>query len=79
MLAFTVEAVKFSAGAITNLKSLEWAKNIVRNNDKHLRGIQWRKVLLIECESVCLVFMILFWQNEFLECFPSDSPSNSFD
>ena len=34
MLAVTAEAVKVSAGAITKLKSLEIAKNIVRNNDK---------------------------------------------
>ena len=34
MLAGTAEAVKVSAGAITKLKTLECAKNIVRNNDK---------------------------------------------
>ena len=38
MLAVTTEAVKVGAGAITKLKSLESAKNIVRNNDKTL----WR-------------------------------------
>ena len=36
MLAVTAEAVKVGAGAITNLKLLERAKKIVRNNDKHL-------------------------------------------
>ena len=34
LLAVTVEAVKVGAGAITKLKSLELAKNIVRNNDE---------------------------------------------
>ena len=34
MLTGTAEAVKVGAGAITKLKSLEWAKNIVRNNGK---------------------------------------------
>ena len=34
MLAVTTEAVKVGAGAITKLKSLEIAKNIVRKNDK---------------------------------------------
>ena len=34
MLVGTAEAVKVGAGAITKLKSLEWAKIIVRNNDK---------------------------------------------
>ena len=34
MLAVTAEAVKVDAGAITKLKLLERAKNIVRNNDK---------------------------------------------
>ena len=34
MLAGTTEAVKVGAGAITKLKSLEIAKNIVRNNEK---------------------------------------------
>ena len=34
LLVGTVEALKVGAGAITKLKSLEWAKNIVRNNDK---------------------------------------------
>ena len=34
MLAVTAEAVKVGAGAITKLKTLEGAKNIVRNNGK---------------------------------------------
>ena len=34
MLPGTAEAVQVGAGAITKLKSLERAKNIVRNNDK---------------------------------------------
>ena len=34
LLVVTAEAVKVGAGAITKLKSLELAKNIVRNNDK---------------------------------------------
>ena len=33
MLAGTAKAVKVGAGAKTKLKSLEEAKNIVRNND----------------------------------------------
>ena len=28
------EAIKVGAGAITMLKSIDWAKDIVRNNDK---------------------------------------------
>ena len=34
MLAGTAEAVKEGAGAITKLKTLEIAKNIVKNNEK---------------------------------------------
>ena len=34
MLAGTAEAVKVGAGATTKLKTLQLAKNIVRNNDK---------------------------------------------
>ena len=34
MLAGSAEAVEVGAGAITKLKTLEGAKNIVRNNDK---------------------------------------------
>ena len=34
MLAGTAEAVKVGAGAITKLKTLERAKNKVRNNGK---------------------------------------------
>ena len=34
MLPGTTEAVKVGAGAITEFKTLESAKNIVRNNDK---------------------------------------------
>ena len=34
MLAGTVEAVKVGAGALTKLRSLEGAKNIVRINEK---------------------------------------------
>ena len=34
MLAGTAEAAKAGAGAITQLKTLKLAKNIVRNNDK---------------------------------------------
>ena len=34
LLAVTAEAVKVGAGATTKLKSLERAKNKVKNNDK---------------------------------------------
>ena len=34
MLAGTAEAVKVGAGATTELKTLELARSIVRNNDK---------------------------------------------
>ena len=34
LLAVTTEAIKVGAGAITKLKSLEGAKNIVRNHEK---------------------------------------------
>ena len=34
MLAVTTEAVKVGPGVVTKLKSLELAKNIVRNNEK---------------------------------------------
>ena len=34
MLVGTAEAVKVGAGALTKLKSLEWPKNIVRNNGR---------------------------------------------
>ena len=50
MLAGTAEAGKVGAGAITKLKSLEWAKNIVRNHEKHLKGFLWRKLLIVDCE-----------------------------
>ena len=50
---------------------------------KHLRGFLWRKMLIIDCEtwhqSVVLVSMTIFGQNDFLECFHSDSPNISFD
>ena len=34
MLSVTAEAVKVGVGAKTKLKSLDWAKNIVRNHEK---------------------------------------------
>ena len=39
MLVGTAEAVKVSAGAITKLKTLDLANNIVRNNDKTFERI----------------------------------------
>ena len=51
MLAVTTETVKVGSGAITKLKSIEWAENMVRNNEKSLRGFQWRKLLIIDCET----------------------------
>ena len=50
---------------------------------KHLIGFLWRKILIIDCEtwrlSVVLVLMTIFGQNDFLECFHSDSPNISYD
>ena len=50
---------------------------------KHLRGFLWRKMLIIDCEtwreSVVLMLMTIFGQNDFLECFHSDSPTISYD
>ena len=51
MLAVTAETVKVGSGAKTKLKSLELAKNIVRNHEKTLRGFLWRKLLIIDCET----------------------------
>ena len=56
----TVEAVKVGAGAITKLKSLELAKNIVRKNDKtperiHVAqhaGYKLSNMALFSCFSV---------------------------
>ena len=50
---------------------------------KHLRGFLWRKILIIDCEiwhyTVVLVSMTIFGQNDFLECFHSDSPNIIYD
>ena len=50
---------------------------------KHLRGFLWRIMLIVDCEtwhlSVVLVLMTIFEQNDFLECFHSDSPNISYD
>ena len=51
MLAVTAETVKVGSGTITKLKSLECAKNVVRNHEKPLRGFLWRKLLIIDCET----------------------------
>ena len=83
MLAVAAKAVKVSARAITKPKSLEWVKDVVRNNKKHLREFLRRKMLIIDCEtwrlSVVLVSMTIFGQNDFLECFHSHRPNISFD
>ena len=79
----TTKTFKVGSGAITKLKSMEWAENIVRNNEKTLRGFLRRKLLIIDCEtwhqSVVLVSMTIFGQNDFLDCFYSDRPNISFD
>ena len=50
---------------------------------KHLIGFLWRKIVITDCGkwrlSVVLVSMTIFWQNDFLEIFHSDSPNISFD
>ena len=51
MLAVAAKAVKVSARAITRPKSLEWVKDVVRNNKKHLREFLRRKMLIIDCET----------------------------
>ena len=51
MLEVTVEAIKVGSGTIIKLKAHERAKNTVRNHEKHLRGILWRKLLFIDCET----------------------------
>ena len=53
MLTVTAEAVKIVAGAITRLKSLEWAKNIARNDEKtpYHREFLWCIKLTIDCET----------------------------
>ena len=38
MLAVTAKTVKVGSGAIAKIKSLELAKNRVRNHEKTLRG-----------------------------------------
>ena len=49
---------------------------------KHLKGFLWRKMLIVDREiwhsSVVSVSMTIFGQNDFLECFHSDSPNISF-